>query len=192
MLKMHFGFGSGEEIVAGSVRLAPKSMLQNAAAMKAEAQEKIGAAPGSGAGFWGGPVWAIEASMVLNAIERAMSASRQKEGVQQYIQSLQLLEEAKSLSRFIPVSAVHNAGVPSPMSWIASGKGIIKRLNPATMTAIDKHWLRNSETETDPSGIINIIGDTEYAYDGGEFIHVETDRGVEMLRWAAVANYRIS
>lgn len=86
--------------------------------MMAAAQEKMGGVS-SGIGFIGSPGWVVTGSLVLGALESAISNSNAKIGIKLLGEANVLLEEMHGRSVFIPVSSVVNIDRPQPEIWQA-------------------------------------------------------------------------
>lgn len=84
--------------------------------MMAAAQEKMGGVS-SGIGFIGSPEYVITGSLVLGALEAAISNANAKVGIKLLGEANRFLEEMHDRSVFIPVSSVANIDRSQPEMW---------------------------------------------------------------------------
>lgn len=84
----------------------------------ASAQEKLGGVQ-SGIGFIGSAGWVITGSLVLGAIEGALSSANAKLGMKILGEAGQLLEEMHKRGTFVPISEIENIDQPRPEMWQA-------------------------------------------------------------------------
>ena len=87
--------------------------------MMAAAQEKMGGVS-TGIGFIGSPEWVVGGSLVLGALESALSNSNAKIGIKLLGEANAFLEEMHARSVFIPVADIKNIDRPQPEMWNAT------------------------------------------------------------------------
>lgn len=87
--------------------------------MMAAAQERMGGVS-SGIGFIGSPGFVIAGSLVLGALESAISNSNAKAGFKLLGEANAFLEKMHDRSVFVPVSDVANIGRPQVEMWQAT------------------------------------------------------------------------
>lgn len=91
--------------------------------MIATAQEKLGGVQ-SGIGFLGSPGWVVTGSLVLGAIEGALSSASAKVGLKLLGEASEFLAEVHSRGVFVPVSELRGLDTPNPEAWTAFVEGI--------------------------------------------------------------------
>lgn len=86
--------------------------------LMASAQEKLGGVQ-SGIGFIGSAGWVITGSLVLGAIEGAVSSANAKIGLKLLGEAGQLLKELHERGTFVAISDIDHIDRPQPEMWKA-------------------------------------------------------------------------
>ncbi|WP_010184800.1 hypothetical protein [Sphingomonas sp. PAMC 26605] len=90
--------------------------------MVAAGQEKLGGVH-SGLGMIGSPGWVITGSLVLGAIEGALSSANSKVGLKMLGEAGTFMTEIQERGVFIPVGQISGLRSPQPDAWYATHEG---------------------------------------------------------------------
>ena len=184
---------SGHLLKVRGVTLYPFESLAEVARLRELAGSKLGGVS-TGIGFLGSPGWAIGGGIALGLLEKAMSSSSRKEGLnllrEAEQKSLELLQRGMSFS----INQIANRDEPTPRLWLAQ-RHVPRTVNYAALSRADKSQflLTYRKDKGDVvDGVMNVEDTRQYAHDGGEFVTVDTSAGLMKIRWQHVASYSIA
>jgi hypothetical protein len=112
---------SGSSINISEIMLYDVNLIRTLAQLQAKANEKLEGFS-TGLGFIGGLGAVVISSMILGALEGAVSNSMTKDGFQLLEQIERVREKIKISGRFFHVSDIYNTMHPTPECWHTSNK----------------------------------------------------------------------
>jgi hypothetical protein len=114
-----FVLSSGAEIAAANITLWPKDQLDRAADMLARAGVQ-NQGFSTGLGFIGSFGWVVSRSLLLGAIESAVSHAMQNGAEDLCVQAAQCIDRAARQAYSAPVAHIANIETPTPGIWAST------------------------------------------------------------------------
>lgn len=193
--KVILTLASGVEIAATKIMLFSADQVAEASALRVKAAQLMGGVS-TGISFWGSPEWAIGGSLVLGAIEAALTKGAAKEGCAALERVHALEQDIKANGHLTPVESIQRIESPHPRQWISEVRRQLlinfSELNKdQRYNLVKKYKIQSSDVGVDDT--VTITKSYCLIFDGDIFVNIAREDGRQMaIRWDAVAGYHVS
>ncbi len=166
---------SGVVLKIKAVRLNDETALAEVNAKRAQALKSFQGVS-TGIGSIGSIGWVLATSVVVSAVEGALSAVAASAGTNLLAEVIQLEQKLRSDGVFMPVGVIENIEAPVPGLWrVPCKRGAM------VQTGVNFWNVKQFENREVPSALI---------HSGDEFVGVQTDDdSITSVRWSAVELY---
>jgi len=174
-MRLEIRLTSGLELKIKAVRLYDELALAEINAKRAQALKSFQGVS-TGLGSIGSIGWVLATSVVIGAVEGALSAAAASSGANLLTEVIRMEQKLRTEGVFCPAGKIENIEAPIPGLWRVPCKRIAK-----VQCGVNFWNMPTYENREVPSA---------YIHSGDEFILVQTDDGsVRSLRWSAVEHY---
>ena len=162
---------SGSQLEFSAIMLYPAATVETMLELRVNAFALLEASPASLPAL---DEWAVTPALLVNAVNRGVSARKAAEAEDLLRRSDALAEECRSEGRFFDIAEIDGLDSPHPHHWVSA----------ETVVEVQRKGLLGREIEQE--------SEDRWIHNGEPFIAVRDAQGRRHdLRWAAVEQYRL-